>query len=405
MNQQFNFLSDGGTTTVQGFQAGATFAGMKTFTEEKRDLGILYSELPCTSAGVFTTNEIIGPSIALTRKHVQLGAVRAVVANSGIANTVVGEPGRKDALEVVERTAAQLGLAFEEVGFLSTGIIGVELPMALIRAALPKIQLSSSGGTAFARAIMTTDTHPKEAAISYDYGGRTVTIGGAAKGSGMIHPNMATMLCTLAADAQVDAVLLQQIIKYAADRSFNMISIDGDSSTNDTLMIMANGAAGGTTITEESFEATLFRDAVTELCIHLAKEVVRDGEGVSKLFQVTIERARNDNDARMAARTITNSMLVKTAVHGNDPNWGRIVAALGRSGARVREEKLALYVNDVCIMEDGLPIPFFKEAVVLQMQTPDVVFRLDLNLGTATATAWGCNLSEAYVTFNSAYTT
>ena len=405
MNQQFNFLSDGGTTTVQGFQAGATFAGMKTFTEEKRDLGILYSELPCTSAGVFTTNEIISPSIALTRKHVQLGAVRAVVANSGIANTVVGEPGRKDALEVVERTAAQLGLAFEEVGFLSTGIIGVELPMALIRAALPKIQLSSSGGTSFARAIMTTDTHPKEAAISYDYGGRTVIIGGAAKGSGMIHPNMATMLCTLAADAQVDAALLQQTIKYAADRSFNMITIDGDSSTNDTLMIMANGAAGGTTITEESFEATLFRDAVTELCIHLAKEVVRDGEGVSKLFQVTIERARNDNDARMAARTITNSMLVKTAVHGNDPNWGRIVAALGRSGARVREEKLALYVNDVCIMEDGLPIPFFKEAVVLQMQNPDVVFRLDLNLGTATATAWGCNLSEAYVTFNSAYTT
>ena len=168
MNQQFNFLSDGGTTTVQGFQAGATFAGMKTFTEEKRDLGILYSELPCTSAGVFTTNEIISPSIALTRKHVQLGAVRAVVANSGIANTVVGEPGRKDALEVVERTAAQLGLEFEEVGFLSTGIIGVELPMALIRAALPKIQLSSSGGTSFARAIMTTDTHPKEAAISYD---------------------------------------------------------------------------------------------------------------------------------------------------------------------------------------------------------------------------------------------
>lgn len=405
MNQQFNLLSEGGTTTVKGFQAGATFAGMKSFTEEKRDLGILYSEFPCTSAGVFTTNQIISPSIALTRKHTQMGAVRAVVANSGIANTVVGEAGKKDALEVVERTAAQLDLSFEEVGFLSTGIIGVELPMALIRAALPKIQLSSSGGNAFARAIMTTDTHPKEAAISYDFGGRTVTVGGAAKGSGMIHPNMATMLCTLVTDASVDGAFLQQTIKHAADLSFNMISIDGDSSTNDTLMIMANGAAGGPAITEGSSEAALFRDAVTELCIHLAKDVVRDGEGVSKLFQVTVERARNEKDARMAARTIANSMLVKTAVHGNDPNWGRIVAALGRSGARVREEKLALYVNDVCIMEDGLPIPFFKEAVVLQMQNPDVVFRLDLNLGTATATAWGCNLSEAYVTFNSAYTT
>ena len=405
MNQRLSFLSDGGTTTVPGFQAGATFAGMKTYAQDKVDLGILYSERPCTSAGVFTTNQIIGPSIALTRKHVQMGAVRAVVANSGIANTVTGEAGKKDAVEVVERTAAQLDLPFEEVAFLSTGIIGVELPMALVRAALPNIQLSSSGGNAFARAIMTTDTHPKEAAISYNFEGRTVTVGGAAKGSGMIHPNMATMLCTLVTDAPVDGAFLQQTIKRAADRSFNMITIDGDTSTNDTLMIMANGAAGGATVTEESEEADLFRDAVTELCIHLAKDVVLDGEGASKLFQVTIERARNEKDARLAARTIANSMLVKTAVHGNDPNWGRIVAALGRSGARVREEKLALYINDVCIMEGGLPIPFFKDAVVLQMQSPEVVFRLDLNLGSGTATAWGCNLSEAYVTFNSAYTT
>ena len=405
MNQQVRFLPNGTVTSVQGFQAGATFAGMKTYAENKWDLGILCSTLPCTCAGVFTTNQIKSPSIVLTKQHVQKGAVRAVVANSGIANTSVGEPGKKDAREVVRLTAEQLGLPEEEVGFLSTGLIGVELPMALIRAALPKIQLTPTGGNAYARAIMTTDTHPKEAAVAYDSGGRTVTIGGVAKGSGMIHPNMATMLSVLATDAPVETAFLQRTLKRAADHSFNMISIDGDSSTNDTLMILANGGAGGAIIHEESEEAALFQEAVTELCVYLAKEVVRDGEGASKLFQVTVEGARNEKEARMAARTISSSILVKTAVHGNDPNWGRIVMALGRSGARVREDRLSLYVNDVCIMEKGLPIPFFKDAVVLQMQSPEVTFRLNLNIGRGSATAWGCNLSEAYVTFNSAYTT
>ena len=251
---------------------------------------------------------------------------------------------------------------------------------------------------------MTTDTHAKEAAVSYRHKGRTVTVGGAAKGAGMIHPNMATMLSVLATDAQVDAAFLQKVIAQAGDSSFNMISIDGDTSTNDSLLIMANGAAGAPAITEASDEAGLFQEAVTRLCIHLAKEIVLDGEGVSKLFEVEVVGARNDNEARLAARTISSSNLVKTAVHGNDPNWGRLVVALGRSGARVREERLSLYINDVCIMENGLPIPFFKDAIVLQMQQPEVKFTINLNLGSASASAWGCNLSEAYVTFNSAYT-
>ena len=405
MNQQVRFVSNGTVTSAQGFHAGATFAGMKTYTEDKLDMGILYSTLPCICAGVFTTNQIKSQSLVLTKKHVQQGAVRAVVANSGIANASVGEPGKKDAEEVVRLTAAQLDLPEEEVAFLSTGIIGVELPMALIRAALPKVQLSQSGGNAFARAIMTTDTHPKEAAVAYDFGGRTVTIGGVAKGSGMIHPDMATMLCFLATDAPLESAFLRRTLKEAADRSFNMITIDGDSSSNDTLLILANGAGGGAVIHEESEEASLFQDAVTQLCIYLGKEIVKDGEGASKLFEVTVEGARNEKEARMAARTIASSNLVKTAVHGNDPNWGRIIVALGRSGARVREDRLALCVNDVCIMENGLPIPFFKDAVVLLMKNPEVSFRIQLNLGKGSATAWGCNLSEAYVTFNSAYTT
>ena len=405
MSESISFVPNGTVTSPQGFQAGATFAGIKTYSEDKLDLGILSSSFPCKCAAVFTTNQIQSPSVLLAREHVRGGKVRAVVANSGIANTLVGEAGHKDAREMGALAASKLGLEPEEVVALSTGVIGVELPMALIRAAIPKIGLSESGGDAFARAIMTTDTHPKEAAVAYDHGGRSVTVGGVVKGSGMIHPDMATTLAFLATDAPVDVAFLQESVKAAAGLSFNMISVDGDSSTNDTLLLLANGAAGGSSIDAGSAEAVLFQEAVTQLCVHLAKEVVRDGEGATKLFEVTVEGALNGDEARKAARTITTSNLVKTAVHGADPNWGRIIAALGRSGATVREEKLALYVNDVCIMEDGVPIPFFKDSIILLMKNPEVSFRIHLNLGQSTATAWGCDLTEGYVTLNSAYTT
>jgi len=405
MTHDFQFLPSGTLTSPDGFLAGATFAGMKTYSEDKLDLGITYSTSPAVSAGIFTTNQVRSPSVILTEKHVRNGKVRAIVANSGIANAVVGEPGVKDAEEVVRLAAIQLDLPKAEIGFLSTGIVGVELPMALIRAALPQIDFSTKGGTEFAKAIMTTDTHSKEAAISYEHKGRTITVGGAAKGAGMIHPNMATLLSVLTTDANVDPSYLQEVIQSAGDQSFNMISIDGDTSTNDSLVIMANGTAGGPIVEKDSEEGSIFKEAVTQLCIHLSKQVVLDGEGANKLFEVKIVGARNYNDARLGARAVSSSNLVKTAVHGNDPNWGRLVVALGRSGARVKEDKLSLYINDVCIMENGLPIPFFKDAIVLQMQNPEVRFTIDLGIGDSTATAWGCNLSEGYVTFNSAYTT
>jgi glutamate N-acetyltransferase/amino-acid N-acetyltransferase len=405
MIEQVRFLDNGTITSVQGFQAGATFAGIKTYALDKFDLGIVYSTAPCTSAAVFTTNQVRSPTVTIGRERVEKGDVRAVIVNSGIANTVVGEPGFKDAIEMGDLAAGKLGLQPEEVAVLSTGIIGVELPMALLRVAVPNIELSEDGGDVYARAMMTTDTHPKQAAVAYDFGGRTVTFGAVAKGTGMIHPNMATMLAVFGTDAPVDKGFLQQAVKRSADLSFNMISVDGDSSTNDTFMVMANGVAGGPTITADSDEAGLFQEALTQLCVYLAKEMVRDGEGASKLFQVIVEGAETEEEARMAARTISSSSLVKTAVHGNDPNWGRVVAAAGRSGARLDESKLAMYVNDVCILEHGLPVPFFKDAVILQMKSPELTFRLSLNLGDGTATAWGCNLSEAYVTFNSAYTT
>jgi len=405
MNQSIEFVSEGTVTTPVGFQAGATFAGIKTYAKDKLDIGILYSNLPCSSAAVFTTNRIQSPSVVLTRDRVKKGGVRAAVVNSGIANVLVGKQGYDDALEMGDLAAKNLGLPQDEVAVLSTGIIGVEQPMALIRAAVPKIEISESGGNSFARAIMTTDTNPKEAAISYVYDERKVVIGGVVKGSGMIHPNMATMLAFLSTDAPVDADFLQDAISESADFSFNMITIDGDTSTNDTVLLLANGAAGGPTIKKGSKEASLFKEALRELCIVLAKEIVRDGEGASKLFEVTVGGAVNDEDARIGARAIASSSLVKTAVYGSDPNWGRIIAALGRSGSEIDEEKIALYINGVCIMENGLPVPFFKDSVVLLMKGTEISFRVELNLGQGVGTAWGCDLSEGYVRINSAYTT
>ena len=397
---------DGGTvTTPRGFLAGATYAGIKTYGEDKLDLGILFSERPCTSAATFTSNRIKGGSVKVCKEHASLGRVRAVVCNSGIANTAVGEQGTKDAREVVALTARKLGIPPEEVGICSTGIIGVELPMALIRAGLPRITLTPDGGHAFARAIMTTDTRPKEVAVTFSQGDRTVTIGGVCKGAAMIHPNMATMLAFVATDAAVELAFLRQALKAAVDASFNMISVDGDTSTSDTVLCLANGAAGAPPIEAGSEAAALFQEALTAVCVHLAKEIVRDGEGSNRTITVTVEGARTLEDARKAARAIVASNLVKAAVHGGDPNWGRIVCALGYSGAEVDEERLALYVNEVCLVEEGRPIPFHKNAVVAIMRGPDVHFRLHLHLGDGAATAWGCELTEEYVTLNSAYTT
>ena len=277
--------------------------------------------------------------------------------------------------------------------------------MALIRSGIGQIGLSREGGHALARAIATTDSHPKEAAVSFELQGKTVTIGGIAKGAGMIHPNMATMLSYLATDGQVDAPYLQKMLSRAVDSSFNLLSIDGDSSTNDTVLLFANGAAGAAPIQEGTSAGDLFEEALGQLCVYLTKELARDGEGATRLIEVTVEGASTAEAARLAARTVVSSNLVKSAVHGADPNWGRVIAALGRSGADVVEEKIALYVNDVCIMEDGRPIPFHKDGVVALMQGPEVTFRIRLNLGEGRATAWGCDLSEDYVTFNSAYTT
>ena len=399
------FREGGTVTNPGGFLAGATYAGLKTYSEDKLDLGIILSESPCTVAGVFTTNAIRSPSVTVTQENVNAGPVRALIVNAGIANTCVGEQGYTDAKEMTTLTARRLGLQPDEVLVCSTGVIGVELPMSLIRTGVEQIDLSTDGGHAVARAMMTTDTHPKEVAVRFELDGRQIDMGGVVKGSGMIHPNMATMLSFVTTDAAVDKAFLQATLKEVADASFNMMTVDGDSSTNDTVLVMANGRAGNAPINEESPGADTFKEALLQVCVHLAKELARDGEGASRMITVDIAGAATVSDARIAARTIAGSSLVKSAVYGADPNWGRILMALGRSGAAVQENKVDLFVNGVCIMQGGLPIPFHRDAVVALMRGPEVTFRLQLGLGDGDATAWGCDLTEEYVIINSAYTT
>ena len=405
MAEKIRFLNGGTITTPRGFSAGATFAGIKTHGDEKLDLGLLYSSSPCNWAGMFTTNRVKSPTVTYNQSLAPHAKIRGVVVTSGIANACVGSQGLQDAQEMAELAASHLSIQSEEVLVGTTGVIGVELPMALIRASIGDIQLSEEGGPDLARSIMTTDTRSKQGAVTFSVRDDTVTIGGIAKGSGMIHPNMATMLCFLTTDGQVESDYLHKALKTAVDGSLNMLSVDGDTSTNDMAVILANGASQVNSIKEGTEEAGLFQAALNQLCVHLTKELATDGEGASQLIEVTVEGASSLESARMAARTVVGSNLVKSAVHGGDPNWGRILAALGRSGAEVDESKIALYVNDVCIMEKGMPIPFHRGAVVALMRGAQVSFRIRLNVGDASATAWGCDLSEAYVTINSAYTT
>ena len=405
MTTTISFIDGGSVTSPQGFSAGATYAGLKTFAEDKLDLGIIASDSPCTAAGVFTTSTIKSPTVSVNQAHLKAASPKGIIVNAGIANACVGEQGYKDAEEMASITANILNAAPSEILVCSTGVIGVELPMSLIRDGVANINLSKDGANQVARAMMTTDTRPKEVAVSCEIAGKTISIGGVAKGSGMIHPNMATMLSFITTDANVEQHFLEHCLTEVADSSYNMLTVDGDTSTNDTVLVLANGSANNEQITEGTKEAEVFQSALLEVAIFLTKELARDGEGASRLLSIEITGAKDVKSARQAARTIASSRLVKSAVYGSDPNWGRVLAALGRSEIEADETKIDLFVNGVCIMESGTPIPFHKEAVVVLMKGPEVTFKLQLNLGDASATAWGCDLTQEYVIINSAYTT
>ncbi len=398
----FELIPSGTITSAKGFLAGAIHAGIKT--KDKLDLAILYSEMPCIAVGFFTTNRIKSAPVILSQRHLLRRQAQAIVVNSGCANACLGEQGIADASEMASLTARKLAIKAEDVLVASTGITGIPLPMDRIRYGIKETELNEDGGHDFTKAIMTTDTRPKEIAVKVDVEGSKFIIAGVAKGAGMIHPNLATMLCFIATDALINADFLQSSLQDAVDTSFNMISIDGDTSPSDCAFLLANGLAGNKIISFGNSGA--FQEALDEVCTYLAKSIARDGEGATKLIEVTVEGAIKQAEARQAVRTIVSSPLVKAAIHGNDPNWGRIVAALGRSGIELIENKLNVYLNDTCVMKQGCSAPFNKEEMKIALSSSDsIIIKVCLNLGEGTATAWGCDLSEEYVRINSAYST
>lgn len=397
-------IAGGGVTSPLGFRAGATYCGIKTLGRAPLDLGIIASDQPCVSAAMFTRNSVKGAAVQVSMRHAKAGACRAIIVNSGVSNVATGARGLRDAEEMAALAAARLRIDAGDVIVGSTGVIGRALPMPRIRAGVPNIRLARDGGARFARAIMTTDTHPKEAAVRFRAAGGPYTIGACAKGAGMIHPDMATMFCWITTDAAVERRFLRRALRDAVDDSLNMMSVDADTSTSDTTAILANGAAGGPRIVAGTPAAAAFSAALRHVCIRIAKMLARDGEGAEKLIEVRIEGAANEKQARAAARTVTASPLVKSAVHGNDPNWGRLLMAVGRSGARLDLGRARVWIGALPVYR-GAPLAFDEGRASEQLRNEEVLLRVDLGVGGATATAWGCDLTPAYVHINSDYTT
>jgi glutamate N-acetyltransferase/amino-acid N-acetyltransferase len=399
---------DGGSVTAPaGFSAGGVYTGVKTYGEEPRlDLGVLLADRDCAVAGVFTRNQVIGPAVSRNRELLASGrSGRAIFVNSGNANTATGEQGLRDTETLAEWTGARLGIDALEVWVGSTGVIGRLLPMPMLEAGIAALEVTPQGGGDFARAMLTTDTRTKEAAVSFEADGRTYHVGGCAKGSGMIHPDMATMFGFMTTDAPADPAWLQAALGLIADRTFNMLDIDMDTSTSDTVLVFANGAAGGEEIGRGHPAAGALAGAIEAVTRHLTRELARDGEGAETLIEAVVEGAAELEDARLAARTIVSSPLVKTMVTGRDPNWGRVMMAIGRSGARVDQTLLSIWVGTHCVLERGTPTVVDLSMVSAAMAEDEVQLRVDLGLGEASAVAWGCDLTAEYVHINANYTT
>ena len=404
MESEIKINKKGDICSPKGFLSGSIFSGIKSPGQDKRDIGIIYSESDCISAGTFTQNSVVSPSVTWTKDITSNGNVKAIVANSGCANCAVGEQGLIDAKEMASIAANSLGIDQKEVAVASTGIIGVELPMALMRKFIPEIKMSKKDGNGFARSILTTDTKTKEISVSFEIDGTEINVAGVAKGSGMIHPNMATMLAFITSDVDIEKSALQKILKISVNKSFNQISVDGDQSTNDTVLLLANGMAKNKKINTEN-DSKKFIEALDIVCTFLAQEIAKDGEGNTRLIEATVTGAKTEEDAMLASRFIVTSNLVKTAVYGRDPNWGRIIMALGASQIPLDESKIEIFVNDIQIVSEGIAISYNHQSIVIAMGEELIRFKINLNIGSESGVAWGSELTEEYVVFNSAYTT
>ncbi len=392
----------GGVTSAQGFLAGAVFAGIKASNKGREDMALVASEVPAAAAGVFTTNRVKAAPVRVSKAHLKAKFARAVLLNSGNANACTGPCGIAAAKALAAGTAEVLGCSTGQILVCSTGRIGVALPLDKMKAKLPDLaaRLSAKNGSAAAKAIMTSDSFAKEYAVEVRAPGGTFRIGGMAKGAGMINPNMATMLCVVTTDAKISKGTLQNALHHAAERTFNRITVDGDMSTNDTMLALANGAAGGASIKTGTSDYALFLEALNEVCLKLAHMIVRDGEGVSKFVTVQVRGASSLQAARKVAEAIANSTLVKCAWAGNDPNWGRILDAVGYCGVRIREELVDIYYDGVIAVRGGTAAPTPKEKLVAAVTPDKFGVTVDLHQGKAFYTVYTTDLTEKYVELN-----
>jgi glutamate N-acetyltransferase/amino-acid N-acetyltransferase len=397
-------VAAGGVATPKGFRASGVSAGIKA--RGGLDLALIVSDRPATAAAVFTTNRALAAPVLVSKEHLERsnGTARAVIVNSGCANACTGEAGLQVARDMAAETGRLLGCPPEQVLVASTGVIGVQLEIAKIRGALPSAIAALSGdrGPAAARAIMTTDPFPKEAAVRLSIAGREVSIGGMAKGSGMIEPMMATMLGFVATDASVPPDLLRRALRDAVDDTFNAITVDGECSTNDCVMLLAGGASGAS-VDEESYDH--FVEGLKAVCLPLALGIVRGGEGATKLVTVVVTGAATGVEARRAAKAIANSPLVKTAIHGGDPNWGRLIAVAGRAGVQFELSRAAVRIGPVVLFKDGRPYDEAAPEAAACLSKSEVTVTVDLGVGDASSTVWTCDLSAEYVRINAEYRT
>lgn len=402
-------MIEGGVTAPMGFRAVGIAAGIK---KGKKDMAMLVSDAPCAAAGTFTSNLVKAAPVKWDQEIVyHQPTARAVVINSGIANACTGAEGYACCEQTAKEAAAVLGIEPMQVLTASTGVIGRQLPMEIIRAGIhtmaPLLSDSRAAGTMAAEAIMTTDTVKKEIAAELELGGKTVRIGGMCKGSGMIHPNMCTMLSFVTTDAAISKELLQKALSEDVKDTYNMISVDGDTSTNDTCLLLANGLAGNPKITEENADYQTFKEALNAVNTWLAKQLASDGEGATALLEVKVVGAASKEQAVTLSKSVISSSLVKAAIYGHDANWGRILCAMGYSGAQFEPERVDLYFESAAgklkIIEDGVATDYSEETATRILSEKEITVTADLKEGTAEATAWGCDLTHEYVSINADY--
>lgn len=394
---------EGTVTTPRGFRAAGAHCGIKP---EAPDLALIVSENPAAAAGTFTQIKTRSAPVTINETKLKAGRAQAVIINSGNANAATGARGFADARAMTVAVATTLGISDDLVLGTSTGVIGRPLPIEKITAAVPALAAAlGPDGMAAARAIMTTDAFTKTAAAEVDLGDGVVKIGGIAKGAGMIHPNMATMIAVITTDAAIEPVTLRTALRVAVNKTFNCISVDGDTSTSDSVFVLANGASGTARIASDGDRYAAFLAGLTEVAGRLARLIVQDGEGTTRVVEITVRGAASDADARLAGQTVMTSLLVKTAFHGAELNWGRITAAVGRSGADVDPDRLALAIGDVWIVKNGVGLPETYATAEPLLREKDVRVTIDLGLGQGTFTGWTSDLGETYVKINSGYLT